>query len=248
MELRPGIKPIVDKFLERNYLFAMEWKEGWIFGRVIRRRICQYKPWPLIDAAGNAVDIPASTHQSELRFRDPRNTENDILYLDSATNSGYPWFLHGSIGIRPQYIYMYLRMPEGREIPGKFPNIDPIQPSAGNNVGYISYHESPYDTPTDFIEIVIPPLTHIAAEYYNKDPDRAHQPVLNLLFALYWFQPLNPSVHGKLISDIAARRVPAAFFTVGFGDTPLEMGSTLEREWGVRAMSLDDALRLGGGW
>jgi len=65
-----GIKPIREKILEPNFLFAMEWREGFLFGRVVRRRICQYKPWRLVDSAGNNVDISASSHQSELWFRD----------------------------------------------------------------------------------------------------------------------------------------------------------------------------------
>lgn len=245
MELE-GIVPIQKKFLQNNYLFALEFAEGFVFGRVIRRRICQYKPWPLIDSNGNAVDISPSTHQDELRFRDPRNTENDILFLPTTTNAGYPWIMHGSIGIKPQYIYMYPRLPETKDIPGKFPNIDPVRPSDGNDVAYVNSLVSPYEEPTDFVEYVIPPLIHMGAEYYNKDPNRSHQPVLNLLFCVYWFQVLNPATHAVLISKIAAREVPAAFFTVGFGDKPLEMGGDLKKDWKITPISLEKALSLGG--
>ncbi len=244
---RRGIIPIVEKFLQPNYLFALEFREGFIFGRVIRRRICHYKPYPLIDSNGNAIDISPSSYQSEIILRDPRNTANKILYLDSSTNSGYPWILHGSIGIKPEYIYMYPRFPSGKDIPGKFPNLDPVRPSSGDNLGYVSSNESPYEEPTDFIEYVIPPHQDIGFEFYNKDPDRSHQPVLNILFAVYWFEILTPDKHGKLISKIASRDVPAAFMTVGFGDTPLDLGSTLRTDWKVTPMTLDEAISLGGG-
>jgi len=115
-----------------------------VFGRVIRRRICQYKPYSLIDATGATVDIAADTYQAELRFRDPRNPKISILYLKTSTNAGWPWFLHGGIGIKPQYIYMYPRFPEGKEIPGKFPIIDPIRPVEGDFIGYINSLKSPY--------------------------------------------------------------------------------------------------------
>lgn len=239
-----GVKPIIEKFLLPNYLCALEFKEGWVFARVVRRRICQYKPWPLIDSAGNAVDIAASSHQSELRFRDPRNPSNDILYLDTTTNSGYPWIMHGSFGIAPKYVYMYVRFPEGGDIPGKFPNIDPIKPASGDNVGYINGEVSPYEQPTDFVEIVIPPTKRVAAEYYNKDGERSHRPVLNILFAVYWLQILDPDVHGELIRKIAARQVPAAFLTVGFGDTPVEIGGTIQSDWRAKPLSLDEALEV----
>jgi len=241
------ITPIADKFMERNYLFTLEFSEGFVFGRTIRRRIFQYKPWRLIDSNGNDVDIAASSHQSELRFRDPRNTENDILYLDTSTNSGFPWFLHGGIGIRPSQVSMYPRFPETQTIPGKPPNVDPIKPSSGDDVGYVSSNESPYDEPTDFVEYVIPPHQHLGAEYYNTDSERAHQPVMNLLFCVYWFQVLRPRTHPRLISSIASRAVPATYLTVGWGDRPLDLGGTLKRDWDVTPISLDEAIRLGGG-
>jgi len=192
------------------------------------------------------VNIDADTAQAELRFRDPRNPDVDVLYLNAATNSGWPWFFHGGIGIMPQYIYMYPRFPEGKDIPGKFPNVDPIKPSAGDLLGYVNSLKSPYEEPTDFFEYIIPPKLHIAAEYYNKDGARAHNPVMNLLFALYWFQALTKEKNARLISQIAARSVPAAFFTVGFGDFPQELGDTLRKEWDVEPMSLEEALAVGG--
>jgi len=244
---RIGIQYIGNKFLQPNYLFALEWREGFIFGRVIRRRICHYKPYPLIDSNGNTVDIAASSHQSELILRDPRNTENKILYLKENTDSGYAWILHGSIGIKPEYIYMYPKFPSGKEIPGKFPNLDPIRPDNGDNLGYVSSAESPYEEPTDFVEYIIPPGQDIGFEFYNKEDTRSHQPVLHILFAVYWFQVLKPDTHGKLIYRIATRDVPAAFMTVGYGNTPHDFGKILEREWRVEPISLDDAITLGGG-
>ena len=237
--------PIHEKFLNNNYLVAIEFKQGFVFGRVIRRRICQYKPYKLIDSNGIAVDIPPSTHVGEFRFRDPRNTDVDILYLDSATSGGYAWIMHGAIGIKPEYVRMYLRIPEGKDIPGKFPAIDPIRPKMGDDVGYVSSLESPYECPTDFAEIVIPPMVHVGAEYYNTDPARSHQPVLNLLFCVYWLQLLDPDKHGQLIGAIATRKIPATFLTTGVGDTPLDLPTSVLREWAVEPLSLDEASTLG---
>jgi len=212
-------------------------------------RICQYKPWPLIDANGDEVDIRYLSHQAELRFRDPRNPSNDILYLDTTTNAGRPWFYHGAFGIRPQQVYMYLRYPEGDIIPGKFPNIDPIQPSAGDDISPINSLVSPYEQPTDYVEVIIQPGVHLAAEYYNKDEVRNHQPVLNILFCLYWVQFFKAETHPTLISDIALKRyegAKAVFFKSGFGDFPHDLGPQLAKDWGVVPMSLDEAAALGG--
>lgn len=240
-----GIVPITEKLLQKNFLFAAEFREGFIFGRVVRRRNCIYKPYYLIDSAGSAVTIAKSTAQAEIRFRDPRNAANEILYLYTSTNNGYPWIMHGAIGMSPQWINAYPRFPEGKDIQGKFPNIDPIRPSSGDDTGYIDSRLSPYDDPTDWLEIVIPPGQHLGCEYYNKDSARGYQPKLNLLFSVYWFQALTTDKYSNLIKSIALRQVPAAFLTVGFGDVPLELGDTLTKDWGVTPMSLDEAISGG---
>jgi len=242
-----GIKPIREKFLQPNFLGAIEFREGFVFFRVLRRRVCRYKPYPVIDENGNAIDIQPLTHETEHQFRDPRNTENDILFLETTVSpDGYPWFLHGAIGIKPQYVNMYLRIPQGKDIPGRFPNLSPIRPAAGDDFGYVNSELSPYGEPTDFVELVIPPKVHIGAEYYNKDPERSHQPVLDLYFCVYWVQVFKPDneKHRKIIGDIAARRIPATFMTAGVGELPLEMGATLMRDWEVKPLSLDEAIEL----
>lgn len=245
-ELLKGVIPIEKKFLQNNNLFALEFREGFVFGRTIRRRITQWKPWPLIDASGDTVDISASTTQAELRFRDPRNPTNDILYLDTTTNAGLPWFYHGAFGVKPQQINMYLRYPEGDIIPGKFPSVDPIRPASGDDISPLRSQVSPYEVPTDYHEVVIQPLVHLGAEYYNKDADRNHQPVLNIMFCLYWVQLFNSSSNPSLIANIASRRYPATFLTVGFGNQPNDMGPQMQQDWKVTPMSIDEAMALGG--
>jgi len=227
----------------------MEFREGFLFGRVIRRRICQWPQYQLVDSNGAVVDIPAVTHQPELRFRDPRNPANDIFYLDTTTNAGRPWFYHGAIGIKPQYINMYLRYPEGDIIPGKFPSIDPIRPATGDNVSPLNELVSPYEDPTDYVEIIIQPGIHLASEYYNTDEKRNHVPVLNLLFCLYWVEWFNASTHPTQISDIALKRYEGSrstFLKAGFGDFPHDLGKQLLDDWHVEPMALNVASSLGG--
>ncbi len=242
IDMEEGIIPIRKKIMQANYLFAAEFREGFLFGRVARRRICQYKPYAVINSAGTAVSIAASAAQAELRLRDPRNTKVSLLYLDSTTNNGFPWFYHGAIGIRPQQINMYLRYPESKDIIGKFPGVDPIRPGSGDDFGYVNQLNSPFEEPTDHAELVLIPGQELGAEFYNKDPDsRTHQPVLNLLFALYWVQFFSKEKNAGLIRRIASRDVPATFLTVGFGDVPFELGDTLARDWKATPMSLEAA-------
>lgn len=241
-----GLVPIVDKFLQKNYLFALEFQQGFVFGRVVRRRACLWKPYKLVDSSGTAVTIAALSAQAELRFRDPRNASNSIPYLSTTTNSGYPWIMHGAFGIKPQYINAYPRFPEGKDLSGHFPNVDPTRPSAGDDTGFINSLLSPYDEPTDWLEIVIPPIQQLGCEYYNKDAVRSFQPVLNLHFCVYWFQVLTPPRYNRLISAIAMRQVPASLLTVGFGDQPLDLGDAVQKDWAVTPLSLEQAAALGG--
>jgi len=243
-----GISPIVERLLLPNHLLALEYREGWLFARVVRRRMVHYKPYSLIDSAGTVIDIAAASAQGEVWLRDPRNPSNDVLYLDGTTDSGFPWLLHGAIGWKPHQILVYPRIPEGADIPGKFPNIDPIKPSAGDFTGYYSGHESPYDEPTDFMEYVIRPGTHIGHEFYNLD-NRTHNPVANILFALYHLQLFKPALtgvapHNRIIRDIALRHVPAAFLTVGFTSHPLDLGDTVIKDWDAVPITLDEAQAL----
>jgi hypothetical protein len=243
--------------MERNDLFALSFREGFIFGRVINRRICQWKPYPLISSSGADVDLGMHAHQTELRFRDPRNPANSILYLDASTSVGWAWFFHGAIGIQPQYIQAYLRYPEGDVIPGKFPNIDPTRPAAGDMISPLNGLNSPYEQPTNYAEIVIQPKIELGCEYYNHDSHRNHQPVLNILFSLYWVQLFTRNTHPHLISDIAMKRYAgekATFLTCGFGEHPHDLGPELMKDWGlidkagnsIGCLSLDEAASLGG--
>ncbi|KKL93707.1 hypothetical protein LCGC14_1871940, partial [marine sediment metagenome] len=179
--------------------------------------------------------------------RDPRNTQNDVLFLSEEGDQGLPWILHGGFGIKPNWINVYFRFPEAQDIRGRFPNLDPVSPPAGDNTGYINGLISPYEKPMDTSEIIITPKQHVSAEYYNKDPDYAHQPVINLIFVVYWFQALSRSMHKTLIADIAMRRKPAAFFTVGFGQDPISYDGMLETAWNETVMTLEEAAALSGG-
>jgi hypothetical protein len=234
---------IADRFLYPNYLFALEGYEGFLFGRVVRRRICEYRPYPLIDSAGAAVNIPPVSHQAELRFRDPRNTANDLAYLDQTTDGGYPWFMHGAIGIKPYQVRMYVRHPEGKDIDGKFPNADPIRPSSGDSFGYIDEVISPFMDPSDRAELVIPPLQHIGAEYYNSDAIKTLNPVLNLSFAVYWADFFQVGLDDNLIGKIARREIPASYLRIGYGNNALEFGDKLLKDWKVTPIGLSEAMQ-----
>jgi hypothetical protein len=238
--------PIEEKFLRPNYYFAAQFSEGWMFGRVITRDFCRYKPYKLINAAGTATTIATVTHQSEILLKDPRNTDNDLLYLDTYTSSdGYPWFYHFAIGIKPVGIRAWVRYPETQDIPGKFPVLDPISPSNDEDLGYFTWDDSPYEAPTEFTEMVLMPKTRIGLEYYNTTGE-TQRPVLSIVTMVYKFEVLDKVTHPQLISQIANGQRPAAFFRVGYGVRPIAMEQGMINAWRVELMTLDQAQALGG--
>mgnify|MGYP000430345762 CR=1 FL=1 len=239
-----GVSPIVERFLKPNFVGALEVKEGFVFFRVIAARVMSYQI-PLVDSNGDEVTLSASSSLSETYILDPRNPNRDCLYIDAALSpGGWPWFLHGSIGIKPELVWMYPRYPSGKTIPGKLPNLDPIRPGSGDSMGYVDSRKSPFENPTDWVEYVILPYYRIGFEFYNKDPDFSHKPRLHLLFSLYHVQMLNPDSHSTLIGRIARREIPAAFLRHGWADTPEELGRTLISEWNAAPLSLDEAAEL----
>lgn len=231
------ITPITSKFLDTGYFFGLEFAEGWIFGQVMRHENLFYRPYEAINSAGSTIDIAADSSQSELRFYDPRNTDVDLLFLDTQTDRGFPWFLHGAIGIKPQYIRAYLRYPETKGIPGKFPKGGPIRPQSGEDLGYIDSINSPYTVPSDQVEIVIVPNVHLGVEYYNIDKNRAHRPVLNLQFRLYWFKPI---LDENTIIQFIRGKIPWRPLTVGFENrVPF-----IYTDWRVQPLPNDEFFRL----
>lgn len=243
---KDGIVPIASKFLQPNYLFALEFGDGWLFGRVVRRRICRFKPYVVIDESGNTVSIDSGSHEGVYRFNDPNDTDKDIVYLDAATSSGYPWFIHGSLGVKPSGIRVYLRLPEDGAVLGAIPNLTAPQPSKGVNYAYVDSEVSPYESPTDYAEYVVLPKIHLGAEYYNEG-DKTVIPVVNLFFCVYWVTFFDPrkARHRERISRIANREVPAAFMTVGFATRPLDLAEVLTGDdWNVELISMEEAMNL----
>lgn len=236
-----GVTPIRSVFLKNDQNFALGFHEGFVFGRVVKRRICEYNPVRMIDEAGAGIDLAAGAAQATVRLVDPRNQQHDLLYLDKTTGAGFPWFFHGAIGVWPPQVYVYPKFPENGDIPGKFPEVDIIRPASGDRLGYLSSLNSPKDNPTDHVEIVIPPLEHFGIEAYNHDAVDSHQPVLGVCFALYFCQMFKPQSHGDIIADMANGRRPCKFLTVGFGDNAHVWNLQYGKDWHVNPMTIEEA-------
>lgn len=246
LEEKTGIVPIRKTFLRENYRGAIQFREGFIFMRVVKRRIIHIKPWELIDALGVAIDIPPNSHHAaELLFRDARNPSNDLLFLKTTTGAGFPWILHCGFGIWPPQIRAWIRMPESMEISSRPPSADPIRPAMNDPMGYIDTATSPYSAPTDQVTCVIPPLMHVGCEFYNTDDFDSHRPIVHILACLYQMQIYKVDKHPDLIADIASGRKGASFLNVGFGDHSENFDPILMKDWGIDPISLEEAQNLG---
>jgi len=238
-------EPIKHKFLRPNYYFGLMFNEGWVFGRVINRRFCRYKPYKLINEAGTAQSIATGTAQSELLLKDPRNTDNDLLYLgDYKSDDGFPWFYHVGIGIKPSGVRCWMRYPETTEVPGKFPQLDPIKPDSNENLGYFTMDDSPFEEPTEFTEFVLMPKTRVGFQYYNNESYTV-RPVLNIEVMLYKVEILNRTTHANIISQIASGTRPAALFRIGYGNKPIGMEQAFKNDWKAELLTLSEAQQLG---
>jgi hypothetical protein len=244
VEIPLGIVPITSKFLQANHLLALRFQDGFIFTRILGREIKHFKPYNVIDPNGAAVDIPPQTASSQLRLRDPDDLRSSILFIPRTK----PFrLLHVGIGIKPTPIKMYVRFPESEEAFGRFPNLSAIAPDRGVRTGYVSGLESPYEEPTDFLELFIPTSVELGFIFFNSDTTATHQPVLNIIAADYELQILSPlkQPDASLIKKMAERRIPAAFGTVGPIEKPLSARTIrLDEVWQVSPITIDQALQL----
>lgn len=240
-----GVSSIRDCFLKPNQRFALGFHEGFVFGRVVKRRICEYNPLRMIDEDGDTIDISPASAQASQWIVDPRNQQHDLLYLDKTTGGGWPWFFHGAIGVWPPQVYAYIKYPDNGDIPGKFPNVDIIRPASGDRLGFLSSVNSPKDNPTDHVEIVIPPLYHLGIELYNHDPVDSHQPILGVCFALYFCQMYKPGIHDDIIAEMANDRRACKFLTVGFGDNAMVWDTQYGEDWRVKPLPLSSVESMG---
>ena len=246
-----GWRPLAEKFLQPKQFWGLEFREGWVFGTVVARRILRYKPYKVISTTSSgvatAVTVSSLSSQLALQLLDSRNTQNDVPYLATnlSTQGGYPWWMHFGFGVKQKYIYCYPRYPASKEYDGLWPNLTVPNPANGDYISFVNAEKSPYMVPSEASEMAIVPGVHMDMSYYNQDPyGRAYQPELNLLACLYFnalFDPANAD-DARYIRSIANGGV-GYMLRVGFGTVPIDY-SALEGDWEVEPLPLPEARSL----
>lgn len=224
---------IEQKFFNNNHLVAFLFKEGWIFTRILRGIRIDYKPYSQIGS------VSATSTSGEIRLTDANG--DDILYIDSVLP---PRLIHCAIGFKPHFFKCYIKIPEDYGIMGVPPNILPPKPSDGDPQGSMDGIQSPYDAPTDYRELFIPPTIHITVNFYNPD-STAHEPLLNIKAKLYYLDILKPSIpaHRELIKAMVERKIDASFEVCGDPQNPMMFLDTYRDKWEVEPVSLKEVLK-----
>lgn len=225
-----GLKPMIDAFVNPNDLIMAFWERGVTFHRVLLRESIPFAPWYAINSSGTKQTISAGGSQDILEFTDPRNN-NDILYyletqldtnLSDKEGNALPWLIHGSIGLFPvaDYFRAFIKYPKTGYNFGHIPETGGITYSQSQNYFGFTGILSPYDIPTNYRELWIPPQTKVAVQFYNDHETEVISPALNLMFEVMWLENLNPigvqyekeicqkMAQGKVYYDVAPMGPP----------------------------------------
>jgi hypothetical protein len=259
-----GIQPIRNKFLQPNYLFTLQFQEGYLFGRTLNRELLTWDPYDqlgMIQPGSNSMLFPSSQYPSGTNAVSPSNGSvtdtvlagnqslvnlHDILYIPTGKQA----LIHGAIGIKPNYVYCYARYPLASSYFGRWPAVQPPQPANGDQFARFSGYDSPYEDPTDAVELVIPPGIDTSYQFFLQGKQTQTQPLLNLRFAYYQVDIFNPNGQNfekNLIGAIARRSVPASYLTCGPAQYPIGFGNTNQaNNFSVPPITLAQAQALGG--
>lgn len=220
------------EFLRNNNLLSIEFDDGFIFSRVINRKLFLYKPYVYGDVSSGNYTTP---------FK-PQHRNREIIYIDQSTP---PRVIHFTVGIKPYSTRLYIKYPSGSAPINSIPNIETASAEVGSDYSYIDGYISPFENPSELAEIFVPPKTHIEFQLYNPE-DYTVRPALNIYGMIYKLQLLDPNgseYERKLIRKMAERSIPSAFATLGDPDNLLSY-SHLRDAWEVEPITLSEAVVL----
>lgn len=225
---------IGEKFLDRNDILVLEFNDGYVFLQV--KGWEQYKFDPF-------TELPAVTPQDNSGFsRLEDSNGDDILYIEKGNEK----VLHAGIGHSPSSLRRYTNYPESENRLRTPPNLDTPRSVSGSDYGYVDGEDSPYESPTDVEELVIPPGVHLDFDFYNPDPDETRQPVLNIKMREYNVKVLNPNENQNKVERALSPGTPIPTYPVGSIDNQKNI-STLAEQWGVEPLDPTNDARVRGG-
>lgn len=222
---------IEEKFLERNDLFALKFHSGLVFLQVEGWESNKYEPHTQISSIGSQSD------SGWTKLNDPDG--DDILHMG---NNGKK-VLHASVGHYPSELMRYTNYPESENRLRTIPNLSVQRPSNGDTYGFIDGNDSPYESPSDAQELMIPPGVHLDFNFYNPNSNKSRQPVLNISMREYSVSVVDPQSNPDVAKRVISPGAPMPTYPVGSIDNQKRM-SDLEGDWGVSPMSKSEVRRL----
>lgn len=215
---------IREKYLGRNDVFGLEYREGIVFFSVQSFEDTEYKPFSGLEDIEGGTSLDGGFQ----RLNDPDG--DDILHLSKSDNSHK--VIHAGIGMMPSQIRRFTRYAEGSSKLRTIPNLGTV--SVSDPRAYVDGEDSPYDNPTDAEELVIPPGFHLGFDFYNPAVDD-HEPLLNIDMRVYKVDILDPMSNRDVVRKAARPGGPAPIFLVGSLDS--QESFNMENQWEVSPMS-----------
>lgn len=220
---------IKEKYLGRRDLFGLRYNEGIIFCEVEEYEDLNY------DGYSRIGEVSSGSSSSFSRLDDASG--EDILFVPQDRSDVV---MHVGIGVAPSQIEVYTSYPEGDRSYRSLPNLSQ-QPTPGSNFGHFDSNDSPYRTPGQLSELVIPPNQHASFSFQNTGSD-AHEPALNLSIRKYRINVLGfTQSNQKAIKRIIKSGSPAPIFAVGNfkNKASFNLGDT----WDVSPQTRDETMR-----
>lgn len=222
--------PITQKFLDTGDLFGLRFSNGLVFFEVESWEQPKYEPY---------TGVGSVSSDSTTSFQRLEDGSDDILYIENSQQK----VKHVGIGMYPESIRRFTNYPEAENRLRQIDNLS--TPSGSDNYGFVDGGDSPYSSPTDAEELLIPPGIHLDFAFHNPDPS-PHEVRLNIMMREYNVRPLDPGrpEDANAINLIMNPKSPIPVKPVGSKDN--QDRYRLENDWNVTVISGERARNVGG--
>lgn len=245
-------KPIEELWLRSQERFALGFKGntpadvGWIWFRVMDREFKNATPHT---KSFNNITVRGGTTNFALL------KDGDDEILDVGENFADRIMYHTALGIKPTTddLRVYVQFPTGTDIHemlGDFPSKD-----VGDDFGYVTASDSPFDSPTEALEFFVPWNYTLSLAFANVErvAESSIFPSINVPIMAYLFEILIPGASKNtdlLISQMAHGRKKCRYRVIGAVQDPAQYTPALrDKLQKVEPITINEAQALvkGGG-
>ncbi len=221
-------KPIEEVWLRSQERFALGFKGrtptkiDWIWYRVLDR---EYKNATPYTKSFNAIAKQGGTTTFALL------KDGDDEVLDVGDDFGDRIIYHAGLGIKPvtNDLRVYSQFPQGTDLHGLLGGFDPL--IVGNDFGYVTSLDSPFDAPTEALEFWVPWNYTVAFAFSNEErvAESGMFPSINVSMMAYLFEVLWPNQDKEtdlLLSQMARGTKKCRYKVIGSVADPAQITSS----------------------